>query len=156
MKLNPGVEHFVRWRINILDEAGTQHVELGNSTRAKSYRLLLRDGFQGMVEVVGKNTAGAYIVAKNFTGKITLAAKPLQSPRRSLMERMDFQSMEWVVMNKRPHGPIIGDDLAREPNQGSELHTLGFGVRPLGYLSHVVISMVVRWPWANASRSNNP
>src|SRR5215475_12076929 len=112
----------------------------------------MRDWFQGMVEVTRKNTAGTDIVAKNFTGKITLTAKPLQSARRSLIERMDFQSMERVVMNKRPHGPVVGDDLAREPDQGSELHALGFAVRPVGYLSHdTVISMM-----ANELKSKNP
>ena len=102
-----------------------------------------------------KNPARANIVAKNFIGQITLAAKQLLSSPCGLIERMDFQAMEWVVMNKRPHGPVIRDDLAREPDQRSQLHALGFAVRPRSYLSHdVVISMVV--DIANGSNSKNP
>ena len=140
-----------------MKETGTQHFQLGHRALSQFHRLVPREGFQDEVEVTRKNAARADIVAKNFVGQITLAAEQLLSPPYGFIERMDFQAMERVVMNKRPHGPVIRDDLAREPDQRSQLHALGFAVRPLSYLRHDVryLHAGTIAP-ANESKSKNP
>ena len=105
----------------------------------------MRKRFQSSVELTLQNPARAKLVAKNFIGQIALASEQLLSPPCGLLKMEIFQAVERIVMNKGAHGPVIRDNLARKPDQPSELHPLGFAVRRRGYLIHdVVISMVAR------------
>ena len=139
------VEHPVSRWIDFVKETDTQHFQLGYRALSQFHRLVFREGSQDEVQMARKNSARARVLAKNFVGQIALASEQSLSLAQGLIERMDFKAMEGVVMNKRPHGPVIRDDLAREPDQRSQLHALGFAVRPLSYWRHdVVISMLVR------------
>src|SRR3954451_17302339 len=103
-------------------------------------------GLQDSVKMTRQNPARAEIIAEGFVGQIAFASEQFCSPSCGVIETAIFQAMEWIVMNKAAHGPVIANYFARQPDQPSQLHPLGFAVRRHCYLVHeFVISMALRY-----------
>ena len=90
------------------------------------------------------NPAGADIAPKELIGQIAFPSQELMAPAHGVLKMEIFQAMQRIVMDKGAHGPVLGDDLAGEQDQPSELHPPCFAVRCCFYLFHSINSMAVR------------
>mgnify|MGYP001589391086 CR=1 FL=1 len=57
-----------------------------------------------------------------------------------------FEAVQRIVMHEGAHRPVLGNDLAGELDQPSELHALGLAVRRCFYFFHSLDSIVVAYP----------
>ncbi len=145
MATDLGIEHLVRRCGRPFEKMSAKRFQLGNFARSQFNALVFRKRFQSSVEMTLQNPARAIIVAKKLIRQITFATKQLLSSPCGLVEMDIFQAMKRIVMNKGSHRPVMSDDLARKPDQPSQLHPLGFAVRHRSYLIHdVIISVVAR------------
>jgi hypothetical protein len=96
-----------------------QHIQLENVTGSQPDRVILCARLQGRIEMAREDPAGIQAVVKDFSGQIAPAPQYPLGPPHGFFEGEIFQPMQRIVMNEVPHGPVVRDDLAREPNQRS-------------------------------------
>ncbi len=100
--------------------------------------------FQYGVEMMRQNPAGAEVFAICLTGQIATAAQQALRFAHGLFEVEFFEPVQRIVMHECAHGPVVGDDLARQPDQSFQLHPLGFAEARADYLCHSIISTAIR------------
>jgi hypothetical protein len=67
-----------------------------------------------------------------------------------------FQATQRIMVNEGPHRPVMGDDLARKPDQAPESHALGLAVRCFLYFFHKLNSKAAECPSGNMFDSKKP
>src|SRR3990172_840977 len=114
------VEYVFRRSRDTLEQMGSKDVELTDFLIPQRDLMVMRTSLQRGVDLMGENPARADIVAKQLVRQITLPSEELLGPLRGLLEMERFESVQRIVMDKRAHGPVRGDDLAREQDQRPE------------------------------------
>ena len=130
MALKHDVEVVVGQGRYSLQQVSAQHVEVADLESSKPDMLVRGVGFQSGVEMTRQNPTAAEVVAKDFIGQIAVAAVRLPGSADGLFKVKIFQPVQWVVMHEGAHGPVVGDDLAGETDERSELHPLALAIVP--------------------------
>src|SRR4026209_2921038 len=144
MTLKHNVEVVGRRGRYAMQQVSTQHVEVADLASSKPDMLVRGLGFQSGVEMTRQNAPKTEVVAKDFIGQIAVAAPRLPGAADRLFKVKIFQPVQRVVMHEGAHGPVVGDDLAGETDERSELHPLAVAIVSPGYLDHSIFSMVIR------------
>src|ERR1700752_3397547 len=121
---NQGSQHLFGRSVQAFKHVSAKHLELAHRPAAQLNFTLLGQRLQRGVKMAWQNPAGSEIVAENFIGQVAGSSERLSSMLGSVMKIAIFETMERIMMDKRPHRPVKSNDLARKPYYGSELHPL--------------------------------
>ena len=141
MAIKQGVKFVFGWCGCIADHGGTQSVQMADLGHSQFHLLGTGARLENGVEMTWVNASSAKVVAETVVGQITFAAERSLSCLDRFFKWQMFEAMQRVVMHECSHRPIIGDRLARKPDQRSQLHPLALVVGLCCYLSHSIVSM---------------
>src|SRR5262245_1625995 len=130
-----------------VDQLRAQHFETVDLSPGYIDVVVSRTCIDGALEMMKRYSSRPEIVTEDRIGEIPPAAQYLAGTLDRFIEMEILQTVQRIVMDKRAHRPVIGDDLAREPNQPAKLHSQAFAVSGRRARYHALISRAARSPW---------
>src|SRR5579863_2521372 len=116
----------------VRNEDGSKH--LGAKDLEVSHLALSEDDFfvkryvlQNGIDLLRKDSSRTEIIPVGLPGQIPSPPQELTGLTKGLFEREVLQAVQEIMMNKGPHGPIMGDDLAGKTDHRSEAHSVCSG-----------------------------